>query len=139
QTGVPNPSSFSSPPRPSSAMDCLFTSSIARIPTSPASNHLGVSLRGSAMGRPMLWRLRLPRSPRTTGVVCMAEPYLITKLDSAERTWKELSVKLADPDVVSKPNEYQKIAQSMAELDEVVSAYQKFKECEKQIEETKGK
>ncbi|KAG9443733.1 hypothetical protein H6P81_015073 [Aristolochia fimbriata] len=71
-------------------------------------------------------------------IVCMAEPYLITKLDSAERTWKELSVKLADPDVVSNPSEYQKLAQSMAELDEVVSTYQMFKECEKQLEETKA-
>lgn len=28
-------------------------------------------------------------------------------------------VKLADPDVVSNPSEYQKLAQSMSELDEV--------------------
>lgn len=73
------------------------------------------------------------------------EPYLITKLESAEKTWKELSVfiplratmlsifckvfffskmkfqvKLADPDVVSDPKEYQKLAQSVAELDEVL-------------------
>ncbi|KAL6500374.1 Peptide chain release factor apg3, chloroplastic [Orobanche hederae] len=71
-------------------------------------------------------------------LVCMAEPYLITKLESAEKTWKELSVRLADPDVVSNPSEYQKIAQSLAELDEVVSTYRRFKECEKQLEETKA-
>jgi len=65
-------------------------------------------------------------------------------LESAEKTWKELSVcmplravmlpfsvmifvskmkfqvKLADPDVVSDPKEYQKLAQSVAELDEVL-------------------
>ncbi|KAG2697333.1 hypothetical protein I3760_07G101300 [Carya illinoinensis] len=70
--------------------------------------------------------------------VCMAEPYLITKLESAENTWKELSVKLADPDVVSNPSEYQKLAQSMAELDEVVSTFKRFKDCEKQLEETKA-
>lgn len=68
----------------------------------------------------------------------MAEPYLITKLDSAEKTLKELSVKMADPDVVSNPTEYQKLAQSMAELDEVVAYYRKFKDCERQIEETKA-
>lgn len=34
-------------------------------------------------------------------------------------TMKILQVKLADPDVVSNPTEYQKLAQSMAELDEV--------------------
>lgn len=68
----------------------------------------------------------------------MAEPYLITKLESAEKTWKELSVKLADPDVVSNPSEYQKLAQSVSELDEVVSTFRKFKECEKQLEEAKA-
>ncbi|XP_020214003.1 peptide chain release factor APG3, chloroplastic [Cajanus cajan] len=71
-------------------------------------------------------------------IVCMAEPYLITKLESAEKTWKELSVKLADPDIVSDPKEYQKLAQSVSELDEVVSTYRRFKECEKLLEETKG-
>ncbi|KAK9146870.1 hypothetical protein Sjap_006773 [Stephania japonica] len=73
----------------------------------------------------------------TSLVVCTAEPYLITKLESAEKTWRELSVKLADPDVVSNPSEYQKLAKSMAELDEVVSTYREFKECEKQLKESK--
>lgn len=71
-------------------------------------------------------------------IVCMAEPYLITKLESAEKTWQELSVKLADPDVVSDPKEYQKLAQSVSELDEVVSTYRRFKDCEKVLEETKA-
>ncbi|KAL8215397.1 hypothetical protein R6Q57_004846 [Mikania cordata] len=67
----------------------------------------------------------------------MAEPYLLKKLESAEKTWKELSVKLADPDVVSNPSEYQKLAQSMSELDEVVATYRGFKDCEKQLAESK--
>ncbi|XP_022899117.1 peptide chain release factor APG3, chloroplastic isoform X1 [Olea europaea var. sylvestris] len=79
-----------------------------------------------------------PRFRPPPKFVCMAEPYLITKLESAEKTWKELSVKLADPDVVSNPSEYQKLAQSMAELDEVVLTYRRFKDCEKQLEETKA-
>lgn len=74
---------------------------------------------------------------RRRRIVCMAEPYLITKLESAEKTWKELSVKLADPDIVSNPSEYKKLAQSVAELDEVVLTYRRFKDCEKQLEETK--
>ncbi|KAK1428198.1 hypothetical protein QVD17_17027 [Tagetes erecta] len=74
---------------------------------------------------------------RTSRIVCMAEPYLLKKLESAEKTWKELSVKLADPDVVSNPSEYQKLAQSMSELDEVVATYRGFKDCEKQLEESK--
>ncbi|WCJ21394.1 Peptide chain release factor 1 [Euphorbia peplus] len=77
--------------------------------------------------------------PRTNPrIVCMAEPYLITKLESAEKTWNELSVRLADPDVVSNPTEYQKLAQSVSELDQVVSIYKRFKECEKQLEEAKA-
>ncbi|XP_045794379.1 peptide chain release factor APG3, chloroplastic [Trifolium pratense] len=74
----------------------------------------------------------------STRFVCMAEPYLLLKLESAEKTWKELSVKLADPDIVSNPSEYQKIAQSVSELDVVVSMYQKFKDCEKMLEEAKA-
>ncbi|KAL5561536.1 hypothetical protein UlMin_031283 [Ulmus minor] len=78
------------------------------------------------------------RSTKCPRIICMAEPHLITKLESAEKTWKELSVKLADPDVVSNPSEYQKLAQSVAELNEVVSTFRKFKDCEKQLAETKA-
>ncbi|CAN1354379.1 Peptide chain release factor APG3, chloroplastic [Linum perenne] len=74
----------------------------------------------------------------TPRIVCMAEPHLIAKLESAEKTWKEFSVRLADPDVVSNPNEYKKLAQSVSELDEVVSMYRRFKDCEKQLEESKA-
>ncbi|CAF1842439.1 hypothetical protein Bca4012_030944 [Brassica carinata] len=78
-----------------------------------------------------------PSSRRTPRLVCMAEPYLIRKMESVEKTWKELSLKLADPDVVSNPSEYQKLAQSMSELDEVVSVFRRFKDCEKQLQESK--
>ncbi|KAL5203766.1 hypothetical protein ABZP36_008637 [Zizania latifolia] len=80
---------------------------------------------------------RRRRRRLSSSVVCMAEPYLLAKLDSAEKAWKEMSVRLADPDVVSDPSEYQKLAQSVAELDQVVTTYRQFKDCEKQIEETK--
>lgn len=49
-----------------------------------------------------------------------------------------MSARLGDPDIVSDPSEYQKLAQSVADLGEVVSAYRQFKECERQIEETKA-
>ncbi|KMT05964.1 hypothetical protein BVRB_7g164530 [Beta vulgaris subsp. vulgaris] len=81
---------------------------------------------------------RSPKLHQNSGVICMAEPYLIVKLESAEKTWKELSVKLGDPDIVSNPSEYQKLAQSVAELNEVVSTYRRFKECEKQLEDAKA-
>ncbi|XP_010931607.2 peptide chain release factor APG3, chloroplastic isoform X1 [Elaeis guineensis] len=122
------------------AMETLFTSFFARVPAisrKPGAPHLDLfsgerrRRRGDLLSIP-------PRRAKHSGIVCMAEPYLIAKLDSAERTWKELSFKLADPDIISNPNEYQKLAQSMAELDEVVANYKKFKECERQIEETKA-
>jgi len=49
-----------------------------------------------------------------------------------------LQVRLADPNIVSDPSEYQKLAQSVAELDQVVTTYRQFKDCEKQLEETKA-
>ncbi|KAL3827857.1 hypothetical protein ACJIZ3_016659 [Penstemon smallii] len=78
------------------------------------------------------------RHQHSRRLVCMAEPYLITKLESAEKTWVELSVRLGDPGVASNPSEYQKLAQSLAELDEVVSTFRRFKDCMKQLEETKA-
>ncbi|XP_077217742.1 peptide chain release factor 1 isoform X2 [Tasmannia lanceolata] len=117
-------------------MESLFTSFISRIPTTTKQYGIPPVIfnnrsRKSFISRPFP-TFKPPR------IVCTAEPFLISKLDSAERTWKELSVKLADPDVVSNPGEYQKLAQSMAELEEVVSIYKRFKDCEKQREETKA-
>ncbi|KAK9085660.1 hypothetical protein Sjap_026071 [Stephania japonica] len=37
-------------------------------------------------------------------------------------------VKLVDPNVVSNPNEYQNLAKSMAEHNEVISTYREFKD-----------
>ncbi|XP_030948103.1 peptide chain release factor APG3, chloroplastic [Quercus robur] len=116
-------------------MDSLTTSPTARILTTLTqfpTRHDHRPRRGCLVLRPSRTLRRAP------SIVCMAEPYLITKLESAEKTWKDLSVKLADPDVVSNPSEYQKLAQSMAELDEVVSTFRSLKDCEKQLEEAKA-
>ncbi|PIA44522.1 hypothetical protein AQUCO_01700250v1 [Aquilegia coerulea] len=117
-------------------MESLFTSITVRIPLPNTSNqylfpsnHFNITKK-SFIARPL-------KNVKRSRFVCMAEPYLITKLDSAEKTYKELSTKLADPDVVSNPSEYQKFAQSMSDLDEVVSTYRKFKESEKQLEEAR--
>ncbi|XP_041991179.1 peptide chain release factor APG3, chloroplastic-like [Salvia splendens] len=93
---------------------------------------------GSLVPRRELFVHPPTRRCRFGRLVCTAEPYLITKLESAEKTWKELSVRLADPDVASNPSEYQKLAQSMAELDEVVDTFRSFKDGQKQLEEAKA-
>ncbi|XP_078440560.1 peptide chain release factor 1 [Wolffia australiana] len=110
-------------------MDCLFAG-FGPIPRTLSF----VQRRPDAPGT-FIWGTHPPR--RALNFVCSAEPYLITKLESAEKTWKEISVKLADPDVISNNSEYQKLAQSMSELEEVVSVYRKYKECEKQVEDAK--
>ncbi|KAH1107176.1 hypothetical protein J1N35_010944 [Gossypium stocksii] len=116
-------------------MNCVAMSSTARLFTT--CNDFSVRRRFTPQSRCLRVARPWPTS-RASRIVCMAEPYLITKLESAEKTWKELSVKLADPDVVSNPTEYQKLAQSVSELDEVVSTFRGFKECEKQLEEAKA-
>ncbi|KAK8340974.1 hypothetical protein E1A91_A08G132300v1 [Gossypium mustelinum] len=116
-------------------MNCVAMSSTARLFTT--FNDFSVRRGFTPQSRCLRVARPWPRS-RASRIVCMAEPYLITKLESAEKTWKELSVRLADPDVVSNPTEYQKLAQSVSELDEVVSTFRRFKECEKQLEEAKA-
>ncbi|XP_017623999.1 peptide chain release factor APG3, chloroplastic isoform X2 [Gossypium arboreum] len=116
-------------------MNCFAMSSTARLFTT--FNDFSVRRGFTPQSRCLRVARPWPRS-RASRIVCMVEPYLITKLESAEKTWKELSVRLADPDVVSNPTEYQKLAQSVSELDEVVSTFRRFKECEKQLEEAKA-
>ncbi|KAK2418689.1 Peptide chain release factor apg3, chloroplastic [Trifolium repens] len=119
-------------------MNSLTASFTARI---YATRHDAIPLRHRSLHQFINRRVTVLPTRTTlisTRFVCMAEPYLLLKLESAEKTWKELSVKLADPDIVSNPSEYQKIAQSVSELDVVVTLYQKFKDCEKMLEEAKA-
>ncbi|BBN11007.1 peptide chain release factor 1 [Marchantia polymorpha subsp. ruderalis] len=88
--------------------------------------------------------LRVTRTKRVTGArassasrISVDEPYLIAKLDSAENTYKELSVRLADPEVAGNHSEYQSLAKSLSELEEVVEKYRSFKSCEEQLIEAK--
>ncbi|WOD38807.1 peptide chain release factor 1 [Nodosilinea sp. E11] len=53
----------------------------------------------------------------------MAEAYLIEKLNSVEQTFQELTRRLADPDVASDPDEFQRIAKSRSSLEETVITY----------------
>jgi len=57
----------------------------------------------------------------------MAETYLLDKLKSVELTFNELNRKLADPDIASDPQEYQKVAKARSSLEEVVNSYEDWK------------
>eukprot|EP00898_Chlorokybus_atmophyticus_P007742 jgi/Chlat1/796/Chrsp104S01259 len=84
-------------------------------------------------------RLRIrPQAWRRRGCTCMAvESYVIDKLESADRTYKELSVRLADPDVAGDPTEYQKLAKSLSDLQQVVDCYAAYRDSTQQLKETK--
>ncbi len=57
----------------------------------------------------------------------MAESYLISKLDSVEQTFHELTRKLADPDISKNPPELQRVAKARADLETVVNTYEDWK------------
>ncbi|TRU46350.1 MAG: peptide chain release factor 1 [Microcystis aeruginosa Ma_QC_Ch_20071001_S25] len=54
----------------------------------------------------------------------MAESYLLDKLQSVEQTYKELTRRLADPDVTGNPGELHRLAKSRASLEETVNTYE---------------
>lgn len=60
----------------------------------------------------------------------MAEIYLLNKLKSVEATFNELNRKLADPDVATDPQEFQRVAKSRASLEEVVDTYEIWKKTQ---------
>ncbi len=57
----------------------------------------------------------------------MAETYLLDKLQSVEQTFQELTRRLADPDISTKPDELQKIAKARSSLEETVNTYDSWK------------
>ncbi|BAZ89516.1 peptide chain release factor 1 [Cylindrospermopsis curvispora] len=63
----------------------------------------------------------------------MAESYLLEKLKSVEQTFHELTRRLADPDTAKSPDEYQKIAKSRSSLEEVVIAYETWKNSQEEL------
>ena len=63
----------------------------------------------------------------------MAEAYLLDKLKSVEQTFQELTMRLADPDIATNPDELQKVAKARASLEETVIAYQQWKQATEEL------
>jgi len=63
----------------------------------------------------------------------MAESYLLDKLKSVEQTYNELTRRLADPDTARNPDEYQKVAKSRANFEEVVNTYEVWKTTQEEL------
>ncbi len=67
----------------------------------------------------------------------MAEAYLLDKLKSVEETFHELTRKMADPDIASQPGEFQRVAKARADLEEVVTTYETWKQTVSDLEGAK--
>ncbi len=63
----------------------------------------------------------------------MAETYLLEKLKSVEQTFNELTRRLADPDVATDPNEFQRVAKARSSLEEVVNTYEVWKATQQEL------
>jgi peptide chain release factor 1 len=57
----------------------------------------------------------------------MAETYLLDKLKSVESTFNELTRKMADPEVATDPQEFQRVAKARSSLEEVVNTFDVWK------------
>lgn len=63
----------------------------------------------------------------------MAETYLLEKLRSVEQTFHELTRKLGDPDVISDPQELQRIAKARSALEITVETYEEWKQTQEEL------
>ena len=68
----------------------------------------------------------------------MSLEQLAGKLQTAENRYQELTVQMADPEIVSDTKRYQKAAKAHSELREIVSLYGEYKDLERQIRETEA-
>ncbi|CAD5941597.1 Peptide chain release factor 1 [Planktothrix tepida] len=63
----------------------------------------------------------------------MADAYLVDKLKSIEQTFNELTLRLADPDIATDPDEFQRVAKARSSMEEIVVAYQDWKTAQEQL------
>ncbi|MGK7877733.1 MAG: peptide chain release factor 1 [Xenococcaceae cyanobacterium] len=63
----------------------------------------------------------------------MAESYLLEKLKSVELTFQELTRRLADPDIATKPDELQRVAKARSSLEETVNTYETWKNAQEEL------
>ena len=78
-------------------------------------------------------------SPFSASLVPGAAPkFLIDKLESSTQTHKELTFRLADPDVASDAKEFQKLSKALGELTGVVEQYARYKACAEELQEAKA-
>ena len=112
------------------------TASVARARLErPAARSAGVP-----RSNPVPSRRRPAHRPSRRGASLVpgaAPKFLIDKLESSTQTHKELTFRLADPDVASDAKEFQKLSKALGELTGVVEQYARYKACEEELVEAK--
>ena len=63
---------------------------------------------------------------------------MLSRLQSAENRYEELTQKLTDPEVLGDAGLYRKVVTEHSELEEIVTAYREYKEILKTFSETKA-
>jgi peptide chain release factor 1 len=61
---------------------------------------------------------------------------LFEKLNEVERKYEELTERLGDPNIISDPKEYQRIAKAHADLSELMDKWREYQSVRKQITDT---
>lgn len=64
----------------------------------------------------------------------MAEAYLLEKLQSVQQTYKELTRRLADPDIATNPDELQQVARARSSLEETVNTYETWQKTQTDLQ-----
>jgi len=67
----------------------------------------------------------------------MAESYLLEKLKSVEQTYRELTRRLADPDIATNPEELQQIAKARSSMEETVNTYEEWQKSQNDLQGAK--
>lgn len=82
---------------------------------------------------PAAWAAVKQQRRGGTLVARAIESYMVDKLRAAESTFKELQLRMADPEVAANSSEFQKVAKAAADLDQTVSTYRAHQEAEQQL------
>lgn len=62
---------------------------------------------------------------------------MFDKLENVEKRYEELNEKIADPEIISNQNEWQKLMKEHADIEEIVEKYREYKKIQNSIEDLK--
>ncbi|QSX05309.1 peptide chain release factor 1 [Sedimentibacter sp. zth1] len=62
---------------------------------------------------------------------------MLDKLDFIEEKYRDISEKIADPDIIANMNEWKKLVKEHAQIEPIVNKYKEYKDTKNQLEESK--